>query len=128
MEADYRASEKEVATLLKEKDTAKDQVTSAQPQTGETKSRWSTYYQAEKRHEMAMQAAKYIKLRLETRRAEARKSYLSAFDEKRSWPAPEEFADYARDKKLKNAPKDWNVRLKKQLANEAAKKDSSKSQ
>jgi hypothetical protein len=122
LENQVRASQKEVSSLLGERDSAKADIQNAKPQTGEIKLKWNTYFEVEKQHAKAAQMLKYNELRLETRKREARKSYLEAFGAGKDWPDPEEYAAYERQKKLRDAPKDWNARLKEELTKRKEKK------
>lgn len=124
LEAEVRSSQKEVDTLTNEKASAKADTLTAQPQTGENKIRWNTYFEVEKNLEKAVQMLKYSELRLESRKEEARKSYLQAFNAGKDWPDPEEFSAYQKQKKLRDAPRDWNARLKEELAKRESKKAS----
>ncbi|MEQ1876536.1 MAG: hypothetical protein ABL958_07810 [Bdellovibrionia bacterium] len=124
MEADYRASQRERDTLEKEKEAAKADIPNAQPQTGETKAKWNVFFAAEKKYDKAVQMEHFHKLRLETRREEARKNYLAAFQAGQDWPPPDEYKAYQTEKRLRNAPKDWNTSLKEKLAAKKAGKSS----
>lgn len=115
LQAQYTAAVKEVDSLRKEKQAAKEQASGAQPQTGEAKSHWSAYYATEKALEKAEQNHKYIKLRLESRLKESRMSYAKALEERKPWPDPEELRVYEQHKRLQQAPRSWDERLKQQL-------------
>ena len=59
------------------------------------------------------QKLKYLEIRSERRRVEARRDYRIAFQKGEEWPKKEEFVNYQTHKRLRNAPKNWNLRVPK---------------
>jgi hypothetical protein len=43
-------------------------------------------------------------------------SYLKAFHDKKPWPPPEEWESYQAEKRLRQAPKDWNAKVRMEEA------------
>jgi hypothetical protein len=115
IENDLRNAAREVEAAIKEKDQAYAQIQTAQIQTGEIKAKWSSFYEAEKRLEKVRQKHKYLELRLDSRKTEARKTYQDAFAKGEPWPDPEEFRLYMIAKNAREAPRDWDQRLKLEL-------------
>ncbi|MCB0390945.1 MAG: hypothetical protein KDD58_06635 [Bdellovibrionales bacterium] len=72
------------------------------------------------------QKLKYFEIRTERRRVEARKSYKIAFKNEKEWPDKKEYEIYLVNKRLRNAPMNWNYRVPKLHANNPNFKDLSK--
>jgi hypothetical protein len=62
---------------------------------------------------VADQEALYFEIRAGQRKEHARKEYLEAFNSGKTWPRPEDFEAYKAQRKLQEAPREWNARLKK---------------
>jgi hypothetical protein len=124
IESSLRLSEKRVESIQKELASSKEQIQSAKPQTGETKTRWSAYFDAEKRLEKAQQEQLYYSVRLDSRKKEAQRAYLKSLETSSPWPDPNELEAYQRDKRLREAPRNWDDRLKLELQKSKGKEDS----
>ena len=55
----------------------------------------------------------YFQIRLERRKIQSRTDYSVAYSKKAVWPDPKEFEKYKTIKKLREAPKNWDVRVPK---------------
>lgn len=62
---------------------------------------------------VADQEALYFEIRAQQRKNYARTEYLSAFNAGKPWPNPEDFEAYKAQRRLQDAPREWNSRLKK---------------
>jgi hypothetical protein len=62
---------------------------------------------------VADQEALYFEIRAQQRMAYARKAYLEAFDRGEKWPDPKDFEAYKLQRRLEDAPREWNARLQK---------------
>lgn len=62
---------------------------------------------------VADQEALYFEIRAEQRREYARKAYLEAFNRGEKWPDPKDFEAYKLQRRLEDAPREWNSRLQK---------------
>lgn len=69
--------------------------------------------QRETRLMVADQEALYFEIRAKQRKDYARKEYLDAFHAGKPWPDPEDFEAYKLQRRLQDAPREWNSRLKK---------------
>jgi hypothetical protein len=112
---DRRAAQKEVESLEKEKLAARNQAETAQVQTGEVKAKWANFHSIDNQLDRARQRLKFLELQEESRKKAAQTSYAESFSKGEPWPDPKEFADYLTKKRLNEAPKDWNQRLKSKL-------------
>ncbi|MCB0364235.1 MAG: hypothetical protein H6624_14045 [Bdellovibrionaceae bacterium] len=59
------------------------------------------------------QMTNYYRIRAERRRVEGRRAYSIAFDNGESWPDPKEYQLYLVNKRLREAPRSWSVRVPK---------------
>ena len=55
-------------------------------------------------------------MRAETRKELDRKSYLAAYKEKKPWPDPSEYDEYKTQRKLEQAPRNWDIRKRLEQA------------
>ncbi len=62
---------------------------------------------------VADQEALYFEIRAQQRKDYARKSYLEAYDRGEKWPDPKDFEAYKLQRRLEDAPREWNSRLQK---------------
>ena len=62
---------------------------------------------------VADQEALYFEIRSQQRKEFARTEYLEAFHAEKPWPNPEDFEAYKAQRRLQDAPREWNSRLKK---------------
>ncbi len=104
---------------FKEAETAKDEAykafQSATAQTIELKEAEKEYWKAVKRVDSLRPTVRYLKIRTERRKVEARAAYAAAFarGEEANWPNPEEFEAYQTNKRLREASLNWNRRVPK---------------
>lgn len=103
----------ELKTLEEHEQALKDIV----PQTGQIKFAEKRVFESKARLNRLEQEKKYLELKLEARRKEARTSYLSAFNKKETWPPPEEWSQYLAEKNLRNAKRAWDVKERMEKAN-----------
>jgi hypothetical protein len=68
--------------------------------------------QKETRLMVADQEALYFEIRAQQRKEYARKEYLDAFHAGKPWPRPEDFEAYKAQRRLQDAPREWNSRIK----------------
>ena len=92
---------------------ARQELNNSKPQTSQTVRGQSKVTAAELKLVRARQAEKYWHVRLESRRIEARESYLKAWYKKEKWPDPKEYVLYK--EKTKPRPVDLSWDLKKRL-------------
>lgn len=62
---------------------------------------------------VADQEALYFEIRAKQRLEFARKAYLDAFNAGKPWPDPADFEAYKAQRRLQDAPREWNSRLQK---------------
>jgi hypothetical protein len=108
-------AQKNLEAAEKDLDTAKKDIETAAPQTGELKIRRNAFFEAQKQRDKAEQQVHYLQIKLEKRKEAARRSYLKAFNEDKTWPDPSEYKDYLTHKRLTEAPRDWGQSLRERL-------------
>ena len=59
------------------------------------------------------QRLKYLEIRTNRRKVEARRSYRLAFKADKPWPDSNEYKKYVTHKRLRSAPRNWNYRVPK---------------
>jgi hypothetical protein len=62
---------------------------------------------------VADQEALYFEIRAQQRKDFARTEYLESFNAGKPWPVPEDFEAYKAQRRLQDAPREWQSRLKK---------------
>jgi hypothetical protein len=103
-----QALEAEKKTLEGHKKELEDVV----PQTGQIKYAKKRIYESEDKITHFEQEKSYLELRVESRKREARKSYLISFKEKKDWPDPKEWESYQAEQKLRKAKATWDVKAR----------------
>jgi hypothetical protein len=86
------------------------------PQTGQIKYAQKRIYETQARIDKLRQLAQYWKIRVETRKEWAQKSYLAAYKEKRLWPDPKEYEEYKQLRKLEQSSRQWNPKARLEQA------------
>jgi hypothetical protein len=80
------------------------------PQTGQNKYAQKRVEEALARINKLEQMEGYYQLKAKSRLKEDRISYLKAYKEKKPWPPPEEWESYQAEKRLRDAPKNWDAK------------------
>lgn len=108
-------SEKALDAAKKAKALAYEQLRNAEARTIELKDAEREYWKAVKTVDQLTTAARYLRIRSERRKLEARLSYQKAFDagKEQNWPDPDEYAGYLTNKRLREASLNWNRRVPK---------------
>lgn len=108
-------AEKALAESEKARDEALLKLRAAQAQTLELKEAEREYWKSVKIVDRLKTAIKYLKIRTERRRLEARAAYKRAFlaGKEESWPNPDEYSAYLTNKRLREASLNWNRRVPK---------------
>ncbi len=102
------------AELTKEEiKTLKEELEALPPRDSSRKKLQQDLSTKETRLLVADQEALYFEIRASQRKDYARKEYLIAFDAGQPWPKPEDFEAYKTQRRLQDAPREWNSRLKK---------------
>ena len=110
LENELKKAEAEIKSTEKELEGFRLEEKKVQPQTGQIKFAQKRVFETEAKLEKLKQMRTYWLLRKETRQKIARKSYLKAYKEKAPWPDPKEYQDYSLQRKLEQAPLNWNVK------------------
>jgi hypothetical protein len=101
------------AELEREKKTLDEQIKElkkVQPQTGQVKYAQKRVDDTVHKMDHLKQMITYLEIRLESRKSESRSSYIQAYNSKAVWPDPNELVKYQAQKRLENAPKEWNAK------------------
>lgn len=80
------------------------------PQTGQIKYAKKRVYETQEKIQKLEQEEQYLKLKILDRARVAKKSYLAAFKEGKSWPDPAEYESYRTEMKLRSAKTAWDVK------------------
>lgn len=80
------------------------------PQTGQTRKFYREYFEAKNTLMLAEQHVEFLRVRVQSRKFEARAAYLKAFDSGSTWPDPSEYHRYTIAKKVHGLPRDWRLR------------------
>lgn len=116
IEAEIKATESALNSAKKELEGFKLDEKKVQPQTGQNKYAQKRVYETQAKIDKIDQLLQYWRLRLESRTKEARKAYLIAYKKKEPWPDPNEYKEYAIQKKLRQAPLNWDVKRRMEEA------------
>lgn len=102
------------ATMLREqfKQTLQDW-NNAPLQTALPKFHREKYFRQKSELDRLLQMKQFYMLKAESRRIEARQSYLTAFRAGQAWPDPAEFKRYEANKRLQAVSRNWNQRVPK---------------
>jgi hypothetical protein len=76
--------------------------------TGQRQDAADDYFDSQHRLDKQIEKFRYLSISAEKRITEDRKSYRASVDKGVLWPDPDEFKDFALEKKLLNAPREWN--------------------
>lgn len=84
------------------------------PQTGQIKYAQKRIYDSQAKIQKLGQEVKYLELKIESRKRDAKKSYKIAFQKGEEWPNPTEFSSYEAANKLRAGKMTWdtNARVK----------------
>ncbi|GEM_PF-5032526 len=100
-------------TKLSELEVIKKDWQSSEALSGRKKTAKARYFATEEEAEKALQTSKFYKLRANTRKQEARKAYLIAFNKDQPWPPPDEYQSFLAENRLKNSSRTWDSRVPK---------------
>jgi len=110
------ATHSELESAKKDLEGHQKELADAVPQTGQNKYAIKRIEEVQARINKLEQLEIYYDLRAKSRLKDDRLSYLKAFNEKKPWPLPEEWEAYEAEKRLRQAPKDWNARTRMEEA------------
>ena len=99
-----------IKSAEKDLEDKKKEAALAVPQTGQIKFGQKRVYEAENVLAKLNQQKTYWELKVLSRKNWAREHYLKAYEKKELWPDPKENEEYRAQKKLEEAPKDWNAK------------------
>lgn len=98
------------------------------PQTGQIKYAQKRVYDAQAKIQKLGQEIRYLELKIQSRKSEAKKSYLVAFKKGEEWPNPAEYTMYDAANRLRAAKSSWDTNARvKALAPGGARKNSATS-
>jgi uncharacterized protein YhaN len=80
------------------------------PQTGQIKYASKRVSETTARIDKLKQMKQYWEMRAESRKEWDRKAYLVAYKAKKPWPDPNEYEQYKLQRKLEQAPRNWDIR------------------
>lgn len=86
------------------------------PQTGQIKYAQKRVDETNSKLDKLKQMLQYWELKKKSRTLEARAAYLAAYKEKKPWPDPNEYKQYLIQKKLRQAPLNWDVKKRMEAA------------
>lgn len=104
---------KQVQDTQKQIEALGHDIKSAEPNTRELALFRKDYRKANVHLKFLTQKLKYYQIREERRKLEDRLHYSQALSQEREWPDPDEHRAYLANKKLRNAPSNWNQRVPK---------------
>ncbi len=108
--AEVSAAESAATKTEKELEDFKKEAEKVAPQTGQIKFAEKRVYETQAKLDKIKQMVEYWKIRAESRKHWARKKYLAAYKKKEHWPDPKEYEEYQLQRKLEQAPKEWNLK------------------
>ncbi len=103
MNSQVSAAEKELEGFQKE-------LSLVVPQTGQVKYAQKRVYDSQAKLEKLKQMRAYWELRAQSRVKWAREEYMKAYNAKKPWPPPEEYATFKAQLALERAPRQWDLR------------------
>lgn len=80
------------------------------PQTGQNKFAQKRVDEAAAVVDKLNQMKLYWELKVQSRKNWAREAYLKAYEKKEAWPDPKEVEEYKAQKKLEEAPRNWDAK------------------
>lgn len=108
--------------LRAEADAAKVEWEKADVKSGRARAAKNRYYSKLKEAEHAHQKSLFYELRANSRRLEARKLYIVAFEKDIPWPDPAEYEAYQDENRLKKSNMSWDARAPKWSKRKSANK------
>jgi uncharacterized protein YhaN len=99
-----------VAAAQKELEDFQKNLDAVVPQTGQIKYAQKRVSETTAKIEKLKQMKQYWEIRADSRKDWDRKSYLQAYNAKKPWPDPEEYEQYKLQRKLQQAPRNWNLK------------------
>ena len=106
----------ELESAKKDLEGHQKELDSAVPQTGQNKYAIKRISEVQARINRLEQMELYYELKAKSRLKEDQITYLKAFHDKKPWPPPEEWESYQAEKRLRQAPKDWNAKTRMEEA------------
>lgn len=79
------------------------------PQTGQIKYAQKRVGESKARINLLEQEKQYLELKIQGRKAAAKKSYAQAFKKGEPWPDPKEWESYQLEKKMRTSKRTWDV-------------------
>lgn len=100
----------QIKTAEKNFEDAKKELEKVAPQTGQIKFAQKRVDDADAALRKLQQMQMYWELKLKSREKWAREQYMKAYNKKEAWPNPEEYQEYLSQKKLEEAPSNWDAK------------------
>jgi uncharacterized membrane protein YgcG len=108
--SEYSNAQKDVLEKQKSLEEAEAKLKEIVPQTGQTRKQYNHYYDAKNKLLLSKQKENYLRVRSNSRKFEARRLYLDAFEQGKPWPNPQEYELYQKDKQAKAKSRNWRDR------------------
>lgn len=126
--AEASNSEKAVEEQKKKIEEFMPQFGTIIPQTGQTKKIYNEYFRLKNELARLEQKTQYYSLAAKSRKYEARRKYLEAFEANKaeSWPDPAEYEAFKVNKRVQNVDHDWRRRYPSAANGGASKKEAKK--
>lgn len=80
------------------------------PQTGQIRYAQKRVNESKEKITKLEQEKRFLEIKIEARKKEARKTYKIAFEKKEAWPDPQEWENYRIQRKFQQAKKTWDVK------------------
>ncbi len=80
------------------------------PQTGQIKYAQKRVSEAREKVQKIEQELRWFEVRTESRKNFSKKSYMSAWRKKETWPDPKEFEEYKKMKDMRSIPLSWSLK------------------
>lgn len=110
LEKEASAVEAEIKKAEKDLESFEKDAKLVVPQTGQRKFAEKRVFESRNKLERLEQLKKYWELKLESRKKWDREHYLKAYNKKEPWPDPKEFEEYQIQRKLEQAPRNWDAK------------------
>jgi len=114
---EYKKVESELKNERKNNEGLKKILEETEPRTAKRVSTQSDLRKSNKLVIQLQQKLKYLSIRKEHRRVVGRRAYKIAFKKGVPWPDPKEYKFYLLNKKLQEAPRNWDMRVPKLYQN-----------
>lgn len=108
--AQLAEAQKNLAGAQKTLEEHKVTLEKVKPQTGQIKYAQKRYWDAQRQIDKYQQQEKYWRIRIQERERFAKKDYLKAFRQGKTWPDPKEYEEYMVQKRLQTIPPQWNAK------------------